>query len=124
MGRATAAVKDAQPAPIWVPQGSRWANEICVPSAPAALRKAEMFGQNQHLQCFKDLVNASPEQGGPENDHRTTALECLGCRRDPSGGRGGVADHDCGTDGRLFELAEVECTRSELLGGSLGGGAF
>lgn len=124
MGRATAAEKDVQPTPLWVPQGRHWVNEICVPSVPAVLEKTEMYGQNQHLQCFKDLVNAFPEQGGPENDHRTEALECLGCRRDPSGGSNGVADHDCGANGRLFELAEVECTRSELLGGSLGGGAF
>ena len=106
-------------APSWLPSDSDWTDSICVAAAPAMLARTATFDQHQHLQCFERLVKSSPRPGSPQNDHRAAALECLGCRRVP-----GSVDNDCSESGRLFELADVDCTRPATLGGGLGGGTY
>jgi hypothetical protein len=99
----------------WSPGGGDWANSICVAATPAMLSPTATFGQNEHLRCLAGLVKSFPAAGGMpaggSNDHRVAALECLGCRRVPSN-----VDNDCSVSGRLFELADVDCTRLETLG--------
>ena len=117
VGRATRA-EAAAPAPAWVPSGSAWEDTICVASAPAMLTSTATYDQHQHLKCFERLVQTHPAPGSPKSDHRVAALECLGCRR-----KAGSVDNDCSASGRLFELADVDCTRAETLG-SAGGGTY
>ena len=123
VSRATRAEAAAQPAPAWVPSGSAWEDTICVASAPAMLTTTATYDQNQHLRCFERLVQTHPASGSPRRDHRVDALECLGCRRGSFNTLFGGSIHNCSASGRLFELADVDCTRAETLG-SWGGGTY
>ena len=110
---------------VWEPDDSSFfksilSEEICARSTPAVLTQTATFEANDHLRCFEQLVRDHPEpgmaplEGSNENpDFRNEALQCLGCAP-PSLGNSGV--YDCNSDGRLFEIADVHCSRQEQLG--------
>ena len=117
---------------VWEPDDSTFfisisSEEICKRSTPAVLTQTATFEVNEHLRCFEQLVQKHPEPGkappvstagtnenlGNSLDFRSEALQCLGCAP-PS-----LEDsrlYDCHSERRLFEIADIHCSRQEQLG--------
>jgi hypothetical protein len=109
-----------------------------VRSIAARLTRTANFESYRHLHCLEKLVKAHPEPGGKDprvivrsakrRDFRAEALACLGCRPpDPTNeieGRPWLnGKFDCTrpaagshNQGRVFQLADVDCSRQENLG--------